>query len=126
MSGDDVRALLERYTAAWKADDRAGWLATFADDATQEDPVGGGVRRGRDEIGGFWDRAMASYAGPIDLRLRAVHVAGVEAAMEWTIVATDGPEPIEFDGVDVFTFTGEPPSSELRIASVRAYWGDRR
>ena len=122
MSGEDVRQLLERYAAAWKANDRAGWLATFADDATQEDPVGGGVRRGHDEIGGFWDRAVASYDGTIDLRLRAVHLAGTsDAAMEWTIVASDGPERIEFDGVDVFTFAPGPV-----IATVRAYWGDRR
>ena len=116
MDDAGIRSLLERYTAAWKANDRAGWLDTFAADASQEDPVGGGVRRGHEEIGGFWDRAVASYDGTIDLRLRAVHVAGVEAAMEWTIVATDGPETIEFDGVDVFTFTGPP----MRITSVRA------
>ena len=123
MDRDGIRPLLERYAAAWKADDRAGWLATFAEDATQEDPIGGGVRRGVEAIGGFWDRATASYDGPIDLRLRAVHVAGDEAAMEWTIVAIDGADRIEYDGVDVFTFTdGDPP----KIASVRAYWGDRR
>lgn len=121
MDGNDIRALLERYTAAWRAGDRAGWLATFAPDATQEDPVGEGVRRGVDAIGGFWDDAVASYDGGIDLTARAVHVVGGEAALEWTIVAVDGDVETVFDGVDVFTFTGAG-GSDLRIASVRAYW----
>ncbi|MBA3654221.1 MAG: hypothetical protein H0W70_08505 [Actinobacteria bacterium] len=35
--------------------DREGWLSTFAPDATREDPVGEGTRRGHEEIGTFWD-----------------------------------------------------------------------
>lgn len=113
---DGIRSLLDDYTAAWERGARDEWLATFAPDATQEDPIGDGVRRGHDEIGRFWDQAMASYDG-IEIRQRAVHVAGGEAALEWTIVARDGAEWVIFDGVDVFTFTPEP-----LIASVRAYW----
>ena len=48
MDRDEVRALIRRYAAAWGESDRDGWLATFAATATQEDPVGEGVRRGRD------------------------------------------------------------------------------
>lgn len=111
-----MRSLLDRYAAAWAAADREGWLATFAEGATQEDPVGEGVRRGREEIGAFWDAAVASYDS-IELRSRAVHVVGREAALEWTIVARDGDEWVVFDGVDVFTFDDGP-----LITSVRAYW----
>jgi steroid delta-isomerase len=111
----EVRALLERYAAAWAARDRAGWLATFAADATQEDPVGGGVRTGHQEIGGFWDRAFAGY-DTIEIRPRRIHLSGGEAAMEWTITTTEAGTVRTFDGVDAFTFTGD------RIASVRAWW----
>ena len=118
-----VRTLLARYTAAWRAGDRAAWLATFAEDATQEDPIGDGVRSGVEAIGGFWDDAMAGYDGGIDLRSRAVHVVGGEAAMEWTIVALDGDDEVVFDGVDVFTFTSHgSDGGDLRIATVRAFW----
>lgn len=117
MRGDDLRALVEAYAAAWADDDRAAWLATFAADATQEDPVGDGViRRGRDEIGEFWDRAMIDRDS-LEIRPRAIHVTGREAAMEWTITARRHDEWTTFDGVDVFTFTEEP-----LIATVRAYW----
>ena len=78
--------------------------------------MGEGVRRGRPEIGEFWDRAMASY-DRVEIRQRALHVAGAEAALEWTVVAKDGDEWVVFDGVHVFTFDPEP-----LISSVRAYW----
>lgn len=116
MSGDSIRALVRRYAVAWEQNDREGWLATFASTATQEDPIGAGVRRGRDEIGGFWDLAMESRDS-LQILPRAIHVAGGEAAMEWTIVARNGQQRTTFDGVDVFTFTPAP-----LIASVRAYW----
>lgn len=121
VEGDaPIRALLDRYASAWGAGDRDGWLATFADGATQEDPIGEGVRHGREGIGRFWDDAMSGYDGGIELTPRAVHVVGGEAAMEWTIVGTAGDLETEFDGVDVFTFDGA--GDGMRIASVRAYW----
>jgi len=113
---DAIRSLLTRYTDAWAAADRDGWLATFSELATQEDPVGEGVRRGREEIGDFWDQAVASYDS-VEIRQRALHVVGTEAALEWTVVAKDGDEWVVFDGVDVFTFDPGP-----LISSVRAYW----
>jgi steroid delta-isomerase len=108
--------LVESYAAAWARNDRAGWLATFAPDASQEDPIGEGVRHGRDAIGGFWDQAMAGRDS-LEIVPRAIHLAGGEAAMEWRITARAAGELTTFDGVDVFTFTDEP-----LIATVRAYW----
>lgn len=116
MNADDLRALIHDYAAAWAKNDRAGWLATFAPSATQEDPVGDGIRQGREAIGDFWDVAMRGYDS-LEIRPRAVHVSGLEAALEWTIVARAGNDWVSFDGVDVFTFTAEP-----LIASVRAFW----
>jgi steroid delta-isomerase len=91
-------------------------LNTFSEAATQEDPVGEGVRRGRAEIAEFWDRAVESY-DEIELRARSLHVVGSEAALEWTIVARDRDEWVVFDGVDTFSFEAGP-----LISSVRAYW----
>ena len=113
---EDLRQLVMRYAQAWGERDREGWLSTFAPDATQEDPIGEGVHRGRPEIAAFWDRAMGSYDS-LEIRVRHVHVVAQEAALEWTIVARQTPEWIVFEGVDVFTFAPGP-----LIASVRAYW----
>lgn len=108
--------MVESYAAAWARKDRVGWLATFAPDATQEDPVGEGVRRGHGQIGEFWDGAMKGRDS-LEILPRAIHVTGREVAMEWRITAYRGDERTVFDGVDVFTFTDGP-----LIATVRAYW----
>ncbi|HEX3526532.1 MAG TPA: SgcJ/EcaC family oxidoreductase [Thermoanaerobaculia bacterium] len=111
-----IEATIRAYAAAWAAGDRAAWLDTFAESATQEDPVGSRVRRGRAEIGEFWDTAMAAFDS-IEIVPRNIFVVGDEAAMEWTINAVTARGGVTFGGVDVFTF-----DDAGRIASVRAYW----
>jgi len=111
-----INELLERYAAAWAAGDRAAWLATFAPDATQEDPVGRGVRRGHEEIGGFWDDAMRDYRS-VAILPRQIFVSASEAAMVWRIAAELEEGWRVFDGVDAFTVDDTP-----LITGVRAYW----
>ena len=111
-----IEKTIRAYAAAWAARDREGWLDTFADLALQEDPVGEGVRRGRDEIGEFWDRAMSGYES-LEINPREIFVVGREAAMVWTIKGAASQGTVTFDGVDVFTF-----DESARIVSVRAYW----
>ena len=112
-----IQATVCSYAAAWGAGDREAWLHNFAESATQEDPVGDAVRRGRDEIGEFWDRAMARYES-LEIVPRDIFIVGGEAALEWTINAVTTEGTITFNGVDVFTFD----ESSGRILSVRAYW----
>jgi steroid delta-isomerase len=107
---------IRAYAAAWKARDRTAWLNTFAEAATQEDPVGGGVRVGRQEIGAFWDRAMAQYQS-VEIVPRQIVVLGREAALVWTLNARSPSSPRTLEGVDIFTF-----DDEAQILSVRAYW----
>ena len=122
-SRDEVVRTIEGYCASWSARDREAWLAAFAVDATQEDPIGGGVRRGLDEIGAFFAEGLAHWSHGLTITPERIHVAGHEAAMVWRIDAARPGERIEFEGVDVFTF-----DDEARITSVRAYWedGERR
>jgi steroid delta-isomerase len=111
-----IEATIRAYAAAWAASGRVAWLDTFAEHATQEDPVGSRVRRGREEIGEFWDRAMAAFDS-IEIVPRDIFVVGDEAAMEWTINAVTARGRVTFAGIDVFTF-----DEAGRIESVRAYW----
>ena len=112
----EIEEAARRYSAAFAARDRDGWLATFAEDATQEDPVGDGVRRGKAEIGAFWDMAMAAYSS-LEIVPRDIFVNGREAAMEWTIRAATVDGVITFNGVDIFVF-----DESALIVSVRAFW----
>ncbi len=111
-----IEATIRAYAAAWAVRDREAWLRTFAMDATQEDPVGDPVRRGHNEIGGFWDREMARYQF-IKLIPREVFVIGREAVMVWTINGVTPEGAVSFDGVDLFHF-----DEGDRITSVRAFW----
>ena len=98
-----IEATIRAYAAAWAARDREAWLRTFATDATQEDPVGDPVRRGHNEIGGFWDREMARYQS-IEIIPREVFVVGREAVMVWTINGVTPEGAVSFSGVDLFRF----------------------
>ena len=111
-----IEATIRAYAAAWAAKDRGAWLNTFAEAATQEDPVGSRVRRGRAEIGEFWDIAMAAYDS-LEIVPRNVFVVGNEAAMEWTITAVTARGGVTFAGVDLFVL-----NEAGHITSVRAYW----
>lgn len=57
-SKETVQALLDRYVAAMNARDREAWLDCFADDASQEDPVGTAPNAGREAIGRFFDETV--------------------------------------------------------------------
>jgi steroid Delta-isomerase len=113
---DAIETTIRAYAAAFAARDREGWLATFADDATQEDPIGEGTRRGREAIAAFWDGAMAAYPR-LELVPRDIFVNGREAAMAWTIHADTAAGSVAFDGVDVFVF-----DDAAHIVGVRAFW----
>ena len=82
-----------RYCATF-TDDRDGWLALFADDATVEDPIGSDVNVGKDAIGAFWDMTHG-LADRVTLTPSGyVKVVGNEAAfaMDARMYAGDGVE----------------------------------
>lgn len=108
--------MIRAYAASWAARDREAWLRTFATEGSQEDPVGGPVRRGHREIGEFCDREMARYRS-IEIVPREIFVIDHEAAMVWTINGVTDHDPVSFDGVDVFQF-----DDAGLISRVRAFW----
>jgi steroid delta-isomerase len=113
---DEIRATISQYPTAFNENDRDGWVALFAEDATLEDPVGSDVRRGHEEIGGFWDLAH-SLADAIELRFAKFSVIGHEAAVPLTIITDFGDQRFAIDAIDVMTF-----SDDARIQTLRAYW----
>ena len=111
-----IRSTIERYCATF-SDDRDGWLALFADDATVEDPVGSEVQRGKDAIGAFWD-ASHGLADRITLTPSSyVKVAGNEAAFAMDARMETGNDVNGMGIIDVMTF-----DDSGKITSQRAYW----
>ncbi|CAJ1497830.1 nuclear transport factor 2 family protein [[Mycobacterium] burgundiense] len=109
---DALKTLVQRYldtVVNGSADDVA---ALYAEDATLEDPVGGGeVHIGRQAIAGFYKNTDGLE---LSTELLSFRSGGTEAAFVFAItVGTMRIEPIE-----VMTF-----NSEGLITSMKAYWG---
>lgn len=113
---EDNAATVHRYlelVTAGKTDEVAD---LYADDATVEDPVGGGeVHIGREAIRGFYGALPQSGASTEMLTLRAL---GHEAAFHWTLTIDLGGNTMAIDIISTMTFNGEG-----KIASMKAYWG---
>jgi steroid Delta-isomerase len=114
---DQVKATVERYLATFSANDREGWLDTFTDDATVEDPVGSEVRKGRESIGEFWDQSH-TLADNITLHLvQGPGGAGNEFSFAMEAHAEVGGGKMIVPTIDVMTF-----ADDGRITSQRAFW----
>jgi steroid delta-isomerase len=112
----DIQATIERYWSTFSSGDRDGWLALFADDATMEDPVGSPLKRGKDEIGAFFDQSMAGVES-VELRgMGATVIVGNEAAFAMEVRPVVGGAALTMAVVDVMTF-----DDGAKITSQRAF-----
>jgi steroid delta-isomerase len=114
-SETDIRATIDRYQATFPSD-REGWLALFADDATVEDPVGSPPRRGRAEIGSFWDEIHAMITSIETTVIQRPAVCDHEAAFAFEARITIGEGAVLIPIIDVMTF-----DDHGRIRSMRAF-----
>jgi len=112
----DAHAIVKRYldtVATGTADDVA---ALYAEDATLEDPVGGGeVHIGRQAIAGFY---KATEGVEVETELLSFRSGGHEAAFVFAINVKAGDATMRIEPIEVMTFTGDG-----QIASMKAYWG---
>jgi steroid delta-isomerase len=89
--------------------------ALYAEDATVEDPVGGGeVHIGRQAIHGFYKNIENI---PRATELHALRVAGHEAAFMFAITVGGDGGKMRIEPIDVMVF-----NSEGKITSMKAYW----
>lgn len=105
------------------ARDKEAWLANFADDAIVQDPIGpshfdpeGKGHRGRDEISGFWDKAIA-VTDKIEFNFSDTFQCGDEEANTGNITITMGGHQIVTEGV--FTYRA---NDKGELVALRAYW----
>ena len=86
----------------------------YTPDATVEDPVGSGVRRGHDAI-----RELYSRFEKLDrtAELVSVHIVANEAAFLARLTVISEGSRTQIDGIDVMTF-----DDDARITSMRAFW----
>jgi steroid Delta-isomerase len=116
---DQIRGVLDRYIETFSNDDGDGWAALFADDATQEDPVGTPVNKGREAIRGFYANTSAMFGGSLKLVLKEEPIViGHEVVLSAYAVAGAGEARAKVPRIiDHLTF-----NDDGSIASLRAFW----
>ena len=115
-TSEQVRKVVGDYLASFPVRDRDAFLACFAEDATQVDPVPSPPNVGKEAIGAFWDN-IVQMAEKLDPELHHLHVCGDEAALVFTMKARTGDGGTAIDIVDILKV-----DDDGKIASLRAYW----
>lgn len=115
---EEIRAAIDRYIETFSSGDAAAWAACFAEDATQEDPVGSPVNSGRAAIQGFHESTSGAF-GALQLTLKDEPVIiGNEAVMALYAQAGSGESRQRMPNIiDHLTF-----NDDGSIASLRAFW----
>jgi steroid delta-isomerase len=114
---DELRALVDDYMRAMSTNDKAGYVALFAADATVEDPVGTAVHTGHDEIGAFWDMVHELSESITLVPTGPVRVSGDELAFPMQAVSDLGGTKMVVDIIDVFVV-----DDDRKITGMRAFW----
>lgn len=110
---DALQNLVQRYLDTVATGTATDVAALYAEDATLEDPVGGGeVHIGRQAIAGFYKNVEGAEIKTELLHFRA---GGSEAAFLFAI-AVGGAMRIE--PIEIMTF-----NADGQITSMKAYWG---
>jgi len=114
---EQIRATITRYAEVFSANDLDGYLDLFADDATLEDPVGGGVHEGKAAIAEFMTATRAA-SPDIELRITGpVRVAGDEAAFPGEARPLFDGQRMAIPIVDTVRF-----DADGKITQLRAFW----
>jgi steroid delta-isomerase len=116
---DEIRAVVDRYIETFSSNDADGWAATFAEDATQEDPVGTPVNKGRDAIKEFYVNTSNMFGGGLKLVLKDEPIIiGHEVALSAYAQAGSGEGRMRMPRIiDHITI-----NDDGSIASLRAFW----
>jgi steroid delta-isomerase len=110
---DVLQGFVQRYLDTVASGTAADVAALYTEDATLEDPVGGGeVHIGRQAIAGFY-KLMES--GEIKTELLTFRAGGNEAAFVFAITVNGA---MRIEPIEVMTFDGDG-----QVTSMKAYWG---
>lgn len=113
---EQLDRIAHEYGRAVRDRDKTAFLALFAEEAVQQDPVGQAPRIGRAAIAAWWDQMMSTY--PVyDFQIHHTATVANESAVTWSVrYQIDGVESVGA-GVDVIIF-----DEASRIAAVHSYW----
>jgi len=112
-AGSDVKARLQGYMDSLASGDVDAVMAHYAENATCEDPVGGKLYRGLEEIRGFYAQAMAGQRLRIEPLTPLISTTTNYAAMGARVISSRG--VINFVETQLYDDAG-------KIIEMRAYY----
>ncbi len=112
-----VAGAVAGYFDALRRRDETAWLALFADDAVQHDPVGAPEAEDQESRKHVWNILTAPFQS-LDIQERRVFHAGSGAAVLWSAEALGvSGGAAQFEGITVFEI-----GSDGRIQALMSYW----
>ncbi|MET7769990.1 nuclear transport factor 2 family protein [Nocardia sp. NPDC005366] len=114
LTVEQITTAVTEYVSRIGAAAAADVAALYAEDGTLEDPAGGEVRTGRDNIAAFY---RALDATTTTAELLTVRVSGNAAAFHMRVTTTTADRVITIDPIDVMTF-----DTDGLITNMRAFW----
>ncbi|ADT98149.1 nuclear transport factor 2 family protein [Mycolicibacterium gilvum] len=110
---DVLQGFVQRYLDTVVSGNADEVAALYAEDATLEDPVGGGeVHIGRQAIAGFYNNISGAE---VKTELLSFRAGGTEAAFLFAITVGGA---MRIEPIEVMTF-----NADGQITSMKAYWG---
>jgi steroid delta-isomerase len=117
MSTESTPKAVSDYFAAIRAMDVNSWLATFADDAVSQDPVGAPPMKGHAALRQFFEGIAGAFE-KVGIFEDNVFTVGTEVAVKWTGRGTGkNGRDVTFEGIDIFEL-----NDAGKIQTLRAYW----
>jgi steroid delta-isomerase len=114
-TAEHIAEVVNRYIGLVAGGSADQMVELYAEDATVEDPVGGGeVHIGRQAIHGFYS-AMEGVER--ECELVSLRVAGHEAAFLFRLTVKGGDGAIRIEPIDVMVF-----NEDGEVAAMKAYW----
>ncbi|MBI5895805.1 MAG: nuclear transport factor 2 family protein [Desulfobacterales bacterium] len=117
MNKKDIEGWLEDYRNAIRSMDTERWVGRFAEDATVEDPVGGPVHKGREQLVKFFN-GVKKFSKLLDMRAEFTVITPPEAVVKFAVCnTTQKGFEVKFEGVGHYKF-----NEDGKMIKMRAFW----
>lgn len=115
-SPEQIRATADTYVAGLKTGDLEMIMGLYAEDATVEDPVGGGtVHEGKEAVRAFYETVTALE---VEAEVLEARVCGDDLLFNFEITTHFGPDSKAT--INVWDLMSH--NDEGKVRSMRAYW----
>jgi len=117
MTKKEIEQQLEQYREALKTMDADKWLSHYAEDATVEDPVGGPVFSGRDQLQKFFKGVQKNFK-QLHIKPELTIIVPPEAAIKGSVTGITVKDiEVSFTLIATYKF-----DDEGRVVQMRAFW----